>query len=111
MPRRSSVTMQTGTWAVILAGGDGVRLRGLTRGITGDDRPKQFCALVGPDTLLGDTRRRTARAVPGRRTLIVVTKSHERYYRPLLTGVPESSVVVQPENRGQVQLSSMPCYG
>ena len=100
MPRRSSVTVRTGTWAVILAGGDGVRLRGLTRGITGDDRPKQFCALVGPDTLLGDTRRRTARAVPGRRTLIVVTKSHERYYRPLLTGVPESSVVVQPENRG-----------
>ena len=100
MPRRSPVTVRTGTWAVILAGGDGVRLRGLTRGITGDDRPKQFCALVGPDTLLGDTRRRTARAVPGRRTLIVVTKSHERYYRPLLTGVPESSVVVQPENRG-----------
>jgi mannose-1-phosphate guanylyltransferase len=39
-------------WAVILAGGDGVRLRGLTRSITGDDRPKQFCALVGADALL-----------------------------------------------------------
>jgi hypothetical protein len=35
--------MSRHAWAVILAGGDGVRLRSLTRGITGDDRPKQFC--------------------------------------------------------------------
>jgi len=37
-------------WAVILAGGDGVRLRSMTRGITGDERPKQFCALVSRRT-------------------------------------------------------------
>ena len=30
-------------WAVLLAGGDGVRLRGLTESIVGDQRPKQFC--------------------------------------------------------------------
>jgi len=82
MPRRSSVTVQTGTWAVILAGGERRAPARAHTGITGDDRPKQFCALVGPDTLLGDTRRRTARAVPGRRTLIVVTKSHERTTGP-----------------------------
>jgi len=39
---RSSVTVQTGTWAVILAGGDGVRLRGLTRGITVTTDPSSF---------------------------------------------------------------------
>jgi len=27
-------------WGVILAGGDGVRLRSMTRNIAGDDRPK-----------------------------------------------------------------------
>lgn len=32
---------------IILAGGDGTRLRSLTRRLTGDDRPKQFCALLG----------------------------------------------------------------
>ena len=35
-------------WALILVGGDGVRLRPLTRHIAGDDRPKQFCALPRP---------------------------------------------------------------
>ena len=29
--------------AIILAGGDGTRLRAFTRGLVVDDRPKQFC--------------------------------------------------------------------
>src|SRR5260370_1151683 len=36
-------------WAVILAGGDGTRLRSLTRAIAGDDRPKQFCPILGSE--------------------------------------------------------------
>ena len=39
-------------WGVILAGGDGKRLLPLTRRISGDDRPKQFCSVMGKDTLL-----------------------------------------------------------
>ena len=51
-------------WGVILAGGDGKRLLPLTRSITGDDRPKQFCALTGRETLLDQTRRRVSRMIP-----------------------------------------------
>lgn len=43
-------------WAVILAGGDGTRLKALTRRISGDDRPKQFCRILGHETLLKQTR-------------------------------------------------------
>jgi hypothetical protein len=32
--------------ALILAGGDGRRLRTLTRHIAGDERPKQFCRVL-----------------------------------------------------------------
>ena len=91
---------RVGPWVVILAGGEGFRLRPLTRSISGDDRPKQFCAVVGTGTLLSDTQRRAALIAPANRALIVVTKRHECFYRPLLGDMRKSAVVVQPENRG-----------
>ncbi|HSE94942.1 MAG TPA: sugar phosphate nucleotidyltransferase [Methylomirabilota bacterium] len=91
----------TERWAVVLAGGDGTRLRGLTRGIAGDDRPKQFCSLLaGHDTLLAETRQRIALQVSPARTLFSVTSGHGRFYAPLLADVGSRHMVVQPENRG-----------
>jgi mannose-1-phosphate guanylyltransferase len=87
-------------WGVILAGGDGVRLRSLTRRITGDDRPKQFCPILDDESLLDRTRRRVARTVAPERTVAVLTKAHERFYAPLVRQVPSRLLVVQPENRG-----------
>ena len=87
-------------WGVILSGGDGVRLRPLTWLLTGDDRPKQFCRLVGEKTLLAQTRDRVARALPPDRTLFVLTKSHEPFYATELGEVPPDQMVVQPRNRG-----------
>lgn len=45
------------------AGGDGVRLRGLTRFICGNNRPKQFYPLLGECTLLEETRERAERSI------------------------------------------------
>ena len=39
-------------WGVLLAGGDGTRLQALTTRIEGDSRPKQFCRMLGDETLL-----------------------------------------------------------
>ena len=98
--RRRLSSYRARPWAVILAGGEGFRLRPLTRSISGDDRPKQFCAVVGTGTLLSDTRRRAALVAQTNRALVVVTKRHECFYRPLLGDMRKSAVVVQPENRG-----------
>jgi mannose-1-phosphate guanylyltransferase len=85
---------------LILAGGDGARLRSVTRVLAGDDRPKQFCALVGREPMLVQTERRAARIAPPENTLILLTRHHEAYYRELVSPINPSSLVIQPGNRG-----------
>ena len=87
-------------WAVILAGGDGKRLLPLTRKISGDDRPKQFCALTGGETLLDQTRRRISGMIPDQQTLFLLTQTHERFYTDQLAGVPVERLLIQPYNHG-----------
>ena len=87
-------------WGLILAGGDGTRLRPLTRRIVRDERPKQFCPVLSNETLLEQTLRRAALLVAPDRTLAVVVRAHERFYAPLLADLPPRCVVIQPENRG-----------
>lgn len=87
-------------WGVILAGGDGTRLRSLTRLVSGDDRPKQFSPLMGGRTLLAQTRLRIANSIDRDRTLFVLTKAHEPFYQKELVKVPPARMIVQPSNRG-----------
>src|ERR1700722_14674691 len=87
-------------WGVILAGGEGTRLKTLSRSISGDNRPKQFCTLFGSKSLLAGTRGRLAPAISPDRMVFVVVRDHERYYRPELADVDERRIVVQPANRG-----------
>jgi mannose-1-phosphate guanylyltransferase len=90
----------SGRWGVILAGGDGKRLLPLTRKLTGEDRPKQFCALSGTDTLLKETWQRVSHVVPHSNILLVLTQTHERFYLDQIRGIPTGNLLVQPYNRG-----------
>ena len=87
-------------WAVILAGGEGLRLRLLTRFVSGDDRPKQFCPFSGGRTLLSDTARRIGRLFSAERTVFSLVHSHELYYAKELETVPPERMFVQPADRG-----------
>ena len=90
----------SGPWAVVLAGGEGSRLQSLTRLISGDDRPKQFCRLFGGRSLLQQTLARVSLNVAADATLCVVVRDHERYYRSELRAFDARQVVEQPCNRG-----------
>src|SRR6266576_1293505 len=86
-------------WGVILAGGDGTRLQKLTRLICGDDRPKQFCPLIGADTLLEQTRRRAIRSIPWEHILCPLMRRHRAFYLEE-AGIRPSQRIIQPANKG-----------
>jgi mannose-1-phosphate guanylyltransferase len=87
-------------WAVILAGGDGTRLKSLTRQIAGDERPKQFCPVLGGATLIEETRARAGLEFADERLLYVVNRAHQRYYRAILGNQDNVRLIAQPRNRG-----------
>ena len=86
-------------WAVILAGGDGTRLQDLTRFICGDDRPKQFCPLLGEQTLLAHTIERAERSISSKQILFALTRTHQDFYLRDLDRFNRNRIV-QPANRG-----------
>src|SRR5205823_4834953 len=63
-PIGSSAHRRKDFWAIVLAGGEGVRLRPLVRRAMGDDRPKQYVKLLGPRTLLRQTLDRVGLGIP-----------------------------------------------
>ena len=87
-------------WAVVLAGGEGVRLRPLVRRLFGDGRPKQFCALLGGRTLLRQTLDRVEATIPAERTLVVGLESHAGFLARELGERPRPTVLRQPQSRG-----------
>lgn len=87
-------------WAVVLAGGQGVRLRRLTRHLYGEDRPKQFAALVGGRSLLRQTLDRIGLEIPPVRTLVVGVREQAAYLATEFAGASAPRLLIQPADRG-----------
>jgi mannose-1-phosphate guanylyltransferase len=97
-PESSLASQQT--WAIVLAGGEGNRLRELTTTPSGVAVPKQFCSLRGGACLLQDALTRAAGVAPVQRICAVVAVQHRRWWVAPLGYLPQQNVVVQPANRG-----------
>jgi len=88
-------------FAIILAGGDGVRLRSLVHRLRGDSLPKQYVKLFKQHSLFEATLRRVRRLIPPEKQCVVVTKNHFDYpeVAQQINSNPAVRVIVQPSNR------------
>jgi mannose-1-phosphate guanylyltransferase len=86
-------------WGLLLAGGEGRRLRHFIKDLYGMDRPKQYCSIVGKRSMLRHTQDRAKLLIPSHRVLTVANYHHEDYVRDQLRGQPESSILFQPCSR------------
>ncbi|HZL98789.1 MAG TPA: sugar phosphate nucleotidyltransferase, partial [Planctomycetota bacterium] len=87
-------------WALVLAAGDGTRLRSLTATGDGGHVPKQFCSFCSDRSLLAQTIGRAERLVSRERVVVVVAARHRELWEPELADLPAENVVVQPQNLG-----------
>lgn len=97
--RRGRRPRPGGPWAIVLAGGDGTRLRPLVDQLYTDGRPKQFASLIGPRSLLRTTLDRVGCFALADRTVVVTVER----YRAIASAELERAghwTLEQPANRG-----------
>lgn len=86
-------------WGIVLAAGEGERVKPFLSQLCGGSGIKQFCAVIGRRSMLQHTLARVERAISRERILVVVGAHHWREAAPQLAGWPTENVIYQPENR------------
>jgi mannose-1-phosphate guanylyltransferase len=86
--------------AIVLAGGEGTRLRSYCERVIGREIPKQFAPLLGEKTLVEQTLERISRSFDPDRTLAVVVRQHAEFHAPIRRALGVRNLIVQPDNRG-----------
>jgi mannose-1-phosphate guanylyltransferase len=86
-------------WAVVLAGGEGQRVRSFLQQLCGGSGLKQFSTIIGDRSMLRCTLDRIERLIPRERILIVVGAHHRPEVDRQLPHWPRQNIIFQPANR------------
>ncbi|MBI4525675.1 MAG: NTP transferase domain-containing protein [Deltaproteobacteria bacterium] len=86
---------------VVLAAGEGRRLRPFVQQLRGDFLPKQYVRFVGTRSMLEHTFSRAEKLIPPERLFTVISRKHLSHpeVRQQLSQRPQDRLVVQPENK------------
>jgi mannose-1-phosphate guanylyltransferase len=86
---------------IVLAAGEGSRLRSFVENLRGDALPKQYVNFIGRRSMLEHTLCRAQKMIPAERLFTVVSRSHLQHPDVCrqLSSWPTPCIVEQPENR------------
>jgi mannose-1-phosphate guanylyltransferase len=96
---RKATMDHTHVWAVVLAGGEGTRVRSFLQQHCGGSGLKQFSTIIGQRSMLRCTLDRAVRLVPPERVLVVVSTDHREDVEAELAHWPKQNIIYQPRNR------------
>lgn len=86
-------------WGIILAAGDGRRLKQFIRSRFNSDCPKQFCVFTGSRSMLAHTIARALHIIPSEHIIVTINRDHRVYAKHDVSTLGSQNVVVQPSNR------------
>ena len=84
------------TWGIVLAGGDGNRLKNLVKKQYGYNRPKQYCTFIGTRSLIKHTLCRVLTFIPHEHLFTVITKHHYQYAIEEIGDLLLNTTITQP---------------
>ncbi len=86
-------------WGIILAAGEGKRLRQYIRSRFNSDRPKQFCTFTGTRSMLAHTIARVELFIPPERIIVTLNSRQTSYAASDTAGIEQQNIIVQPLNK------------
>jgi mannose-1-phosphate guanylyltransferase len=88
-------------YGLVLAGGEGRRLKSYIKRLRGDSLPKQYVKFTSAHSMLEHTYRRAEKLIPRERLFTIVNQAHMKHQAVVdqLGGREPGTVIVQPENR------------
>jgi mannose-1-phosphate guanylyltransferase len=99
-PDSAPSTRRSARSAIILAGGEGHRMRPLIQKWLGEDRPKQYCTYVGSRSMLQHALDRAGAIATPEHITTVVCQGHQAHLRKAIPAGLPGLVLEQPFNRG-----------
>ena len=88
-------------WGIVLAGGNGTRLRDLVYRKRADYLPKQYLNFIGKRSMLEHTLDRAEKLIPAPKLLTVIAREHLQFpeVSRQIAARPQECIIVQPENK------------
>jgi mannose-1-phosphate guanylyltransferase len=86
-------------WSLVLAGGEGERMRPFVQRWLGQHKPKQYCTFVGTRSMFQHTLDRSDKIVAPERRVTIIARDHREEALSQFSSRTAGKVIFQPSNR------------